>query len=310
MFTAAGSSTGVELIRQFYVPEYTQAVNYNNDLLPLFGEPQDSGGDTAHRWKFHRGGNSSIEVYTEGQGQPAAGSQLWASGAVSYLAFRGMLQVTGHARAAMRSRWVNGLDAEAVLLRDDLVDLITRTYLGSSNNGLEVAVDLTTNYAGLTRSASSYMASYENSVSAEISYSNMATTWQTGQAFDYGARFDCILVPWNQYRRYHAISGQPGMKIFQPGDVGQDLAGLTFAGIPIKPINDMTTTVAIWLDRRPGKWAHMVHSATPEGDPAPGGWEVKDMGPSGDSDIIQIAYRGHLVCHDPLRQAKMTGLTA
>jgi len=72
-FTASGTYQGAELIRQFYVPGFVPCVFTNNELAQFFPEPVDSGGDTAYRWKLHAGGNDSVEIFSEGQAQPAAG---------------------------------------------------------------------------------------------------------------------------------------------------------------------------------------------------------------------------------------------
>lgn len=305
MFTAAGSGTGAELIRQVYLGQFVDALN-NNDQLTGWFPPEQSPGDTAYRWKIHRGGNSSIETFSEGGPMAAAGNQTWASGAVTYLHFRGSVQITGHARAAMRSNWVSGLDEEMIQLKGNLVDLINRTYMDATN-GIQVAISGTSDYAGVTRATSSWFCSYAQAVSDALGYSNMTTQYTTSRAFDYAAKPDVILLPWNQVKRYHAISGQPGMKVFTPTDVASGLqGGLTFAGIPIAALDDLTSTVALWLDRRPGKWAHVYHDT----DTSVQGWEIQDLGKSGDSDVLALYYRGHLICRDPLRQSKMTSLTA
>ena len=39
-------------------------------------------------------------------------------------------------------------------------------------------------------------------------------------------------------------------------------------------------------------------------------FSVKDMGPSGDSDVYQLSWGGQLVCKQPRFQGKLTGVTA
>jgi hypothetical protein len=299
VFTAAGTTSGAALIKQIYMPGWVEGVFKNNALLQHFPAPVDSGGDTACRWKVHGGANGSVEVFAEGQVQPSADSQDFYNAAVNYIAFRAMVQITGHARDAMRSNWVNGLEEEMMLAKEDIMDLITTSYM-ESTYGLEVAVDSTSAYAGITRGSATYFESQETAVSAPIGYSHMMAMYQGLRDNNVGAKPGLIMCPWNQYSRIYAISGGPTVRAADSNDVAKGYEAITFNGVPIAPMPDMTDTVILFLDMAPEKWAHVVHR----------NWDVKQMGPSGDSDVYQISYSGILACKDPKKQGKLTACTA
>lgn len=298
-FQAGGATAGAILIKQIYLPSFIDGTFKNNSLVSLFPAPQDSGGDTACRWKVHSDVNGSVEVFTEGQVSPTPDSQEWVNAAVNYTYFRAAIQITGHARDAMRSNWVNGIEEEMTLAREDVIDLMTTSFLGATY-GLEVSVDSTTTYAGVTRGSATYFEAYETAVSAALGYANLIAMYQALRDNDRGAKPSLILCPWNQYTRIYNLSGGPALRQNPTPDVANGYEAISFNGIPIKPIPDMTDTVLLMLDTSPEKWAHITHRA----------WDVKEMAPSGDSDVYQLSYAGTLCCKDPMRQGKLTGLTA
>lgn len=298
-FTAAGTTTGAALIKEIYMPSWIEGVFKNNELLKHFPSPVASGGDTAVRWKVHGGANGSVEVFGEGQAQPSADSQDWYNAAVNFVYFRAMVQLTGHAKDAMKSNWVNGLEEEMTLAKEDITDLITTSYM-ESTYGLEVAVDATSTYAGITRGSATYFESQETAVSAAVGYSNLIAMYQGLRDNNVGAKPGLILCPWNQYTRIYNISGGPAIRASDSNDIARGYEAISFNGVPVAPLPDMTDTVILFLDMGPEKWAHIVHRD----------WDVKQMAPSGDSDVYQISYAGILACKNPMKQGKLTGCTA
>jgi hypothetical protein len=298
-FTASGTYTGAALIRENYVRAWEDAVFLNNQLAPIMPPPEDSGGGTKYGWLVHMSPNNSVEIFTENAIQPAAGNQGWVQCYSPYVYFRGLLQATGHAKDAMRSNWVNGLDEEAVQLTSQIADLWTTTFMGSTY-GLQNAILATGSYAGQTRGSITWFEAYTAALSDYISYSTLMTTYRTMRAAERGARPDLILCPWNQKARIYNITGQPAAKYIGPADAAADFDNQSFASTAVMGIADMTTTVIFMLDRSPGYFKNIVHRP----------WQVKDMGPSGDSDLYQISYAGLLVNRNPIKQAQLTACTA
>lgn len=296
---ALTTTTGANAIREAYEPGFNEAVFRNNSLMSLFNWTE-SPGDTAHRWKLNSAGNDSVEVFTENGVQPAAGNQTWVNAALPWTYFRGMAQVTGHARDALRSRWIDAIDEEFTLLRADLVDLITTSFMYSTY-GLELAVDFGAAYAGITRNgAAGYFESTETDVAGAISTDDLLNLMETIRDNDKGGQPDVILVPHNQATRIYNLAGPHTIFNANPSDKAPGLMSQTFNNIPIVALPDWTDTVAMALDRRPGNWGAKIHRP----------FSVKEMAPVNDSDVYQVSWAGCLACHQPKFQGKLTGLTA
>lgn len=298
-FTAGGTTTGAALIHETYSGLLVEGVYKNSGLLPLFPSPVDSGGGTKHQWHVHSAANNSVEVFTEGLPSPAPDNQEYVTAYAAYKHFRGDIQITGHARDAMRSNYVNGLDLEFSMLAEDLMDLVTTTWMDATS-GIRAAVDATTAYGGITRGSASYFESNENAVNGIVGFSDLITLYEEQRDNDIGARPDLILCPWNQYTRIYEVTGQPAVKNISPADSAEGYLGQVFAGMQIQPLGDLTDTVIFMLDRRPGKWTVIQHRPL----------TVSDQGRSGDSDVYEISLSVNLFCLDPKSQGKLTGCTA
>jgi len=104
----------------------------------------------------------------------------------------------------------------------------------------------------------------------------------------------------NQETNFARLSGTPYMQNGGPSDKGEHLLGPRFAGRPFIGLPDFTNTVIVALDMRPG------HFAMTQQRP----WNVKEMAPSGDSDVMQLSWAGIPICKQPKMQGKLTGVTA
>lgn len=297
-FTSTGTYTGGALVKAAVAPGFVEGVFKNSEVLPVFPAPVGSPGDTAYRWKIHSAANASPEVFTEGADLPEADSQEWVTGAVSYVYFAGTTQISGHARDAMRSSYLpQALDLELTMLRDDMIDLISRTWLGSTY-GLELAVDSTSTYAGLTRGSLTAFESKETAVSAIVSFTDMIDMLEALRNAEYAANPNAILCNWNQLTRLYSITGQPAIKqLGSDRDAAPGYTGVSFAGIPVRAVRDMTTTIILFLDT--SKFANVVHRE----------FQV-DERRSGDSDVFHLTFANALVCREPMKQGKLTGCTA
>lgn len=286
-------------IQQTYAPGFVEGVYRNNALMPIFGAPVDSGGDEAYRWKINSAGNSSVELYTEDQAQPAIGNQTFVNAAVSYLAFRYMVRITGHARAALRSNWINAIDEEFTLGQQDLIDLITTTYMASTY-GIEAAIAATGTYAGITRGSVGYFESTSTAISRALELNDIIDHWETIQNADKGGMPSALICNLNQVTNIWRLGGGPGIKNMDYSDAAPSLYTQTFAGRPIIGMPDFTTTTIATLDLRPGHWVVVEHQP----------FQVKEMAPSGDSDVTQVSYMGVIVGKNPKCDGKLTSVTA
>jgi hypothetical protein len=291
------TSTLSTAIREAYAPGFELTVYRNRGLLPLFAPPIDSGGDTAYRWKINTTGNNSVEIYSEGQGQLAPGNQAYVNAAVDYLAFRFMTQITGHLRAALRSRWFNAIEEEQSLGMEDMIDLINTTYMASTY-GLEAAIAATGSYAGLTRGSITYFESAVTAVNDSLALSDIQDMLEGLKDNERGVTPDLLLGPVNQETNIYRLAPEAGMRTTGyenplPNFQGQRVAGMTPAFL-----GDWTDTVLCYLRRSDVK----VIQHQP--------FMVKEMAPSGDSDVMQNSYMGIIVHVNPKLAGKNTGVTA
>jgi hypothetical protein len=182
------TSTAANSIREAYAPSFEKAVFRNDSLLGLFPpwESPPGGGDTAYRWKLNSAGNSSVGVFAENDPLAAAGYQAIVNASVSWLYIRGTLRFTGHALDALGSAWIDQEQEEGTLLMEDIVDLMTTSFMGSTY-GIELAVDQTGAYAGITRNGSAaYFESTETAVGGAASYASYVNLQETVRNADKG----------------------------------------------------------------------------------------------------------------------------
>ena len=277
-------------------------------------------GDTNFRWKVNRAaGNTSAEVYSEGQGLPTSGNQTWAEAALAWVYHRVVVQITGHLADAIGSHYLSDgalgiLAGELQYGIDDLTDLMNNTFLGSTNNGLDIAIDSAGTYAGQARATITDWQSSETDIAGVLTVASLTAMYEAIVDNDRGGQPSALLMPWNQVTNYAALAGVENgtaaarlvRYIAQPGkapsiDVGFD-PGLTFMGLPIFGVHDMTDTTIYLI-----------------GDAARGAWEFVNIRPitqkilslNDDSEArIQVSTGGTLVCRNPRTQAKITTVTA
>jgi hypothetical protein len=219
---------------------------------------------------------------------------------VSWTYFRVMLQITGHARDALGSAWLPAIEEEAILAREDLGDLITTSFMGSTY-GIELAVDYGSTYAGVTRSgAAGWFESTETAHSAALSTDAMIDLQETIRNANKGGQPMISLGNLNQESNIYRLGGPHLITNQNPADKTPGLMQNRIAGTAYVSVPDFTTTVIMMLDMRPRNWA--AKQIRP--------FSVKEMAPSGDSDIMQLSWGGALVCKQPRFQGKLTGVTA
>jgi hypothetical protein len=295
---ALTTSTAANAIREAYEPGFQELAFRNNSFLPLF-EKIASPGDTSYRFKGNSAGNSSVETYSEGANMPTSGNQTWSNLAIAYTFFRYVVEVTGHAEAALKSQWLPAIEEEIRLGNKDLIDLITTTFIGSTS-GLEVAIDSTSTYAGQARGSAAWWESTETAVSGALSYDDLIDLQEAIRDNDKGGMPSMILCPYNQESNIFRLTGGPAMQTLSPQDKASGLMNQAFGGIPVIPLYDFTNTVIAMLDNRPGKNSVVEHVP----------FTVTDQGRSGDADVFQIKWAGCWVNRIPKFDGKLTGVTA
>lgn len=298
-FTAGGSTQGALLIEEVYQPSVVEAVYINNEFLSLFPAPTQQVGGRYVNWLVHKGGNGSVEVFTEGQGSPNSGGQTYALAQVAWTYIRAMVEITGHARDALQSGYADGIEGEMTGAANDIRDLLNTSFMGGTY-GLELAVDSGSTYAGIARGSAAYFESTETAVGGVLAFSNLIDLEEAIRDNDKGGRPKMIVCPWNQNTNIYNLGGQPAIKMIGAGDPAPNYTGQTFNGKPIVAVGDMTDTVIAMLDMSPGEFG--VVQIRP--------FRVDFQGRGGDADVYQVSTGAAFVTYCPKHHGKLTGVTA
>jgi len=295
-------TTHAEVLQDEYAPMYTEAMFRNSSLVPLFGPPMMSPGGDSRKWLVHSGVNDSVKIFDEGDASSDPGNQAYVTASLSYLHLQGLTQITGHARAALRSGHFDSIDEEATGCIADMVDLYNTSLMGSTY-GLLVAVDSTTTFAGIARGAASYFESKETAVSGILALSDLQDLEEALKDNDRGARLGSnglILSAMNQRTRYYNVTGGPATQMIGDRDKAPALSGqLEYAGMPFIGLPDFDDNTLLMLDMSENNWDNMIHED----------FMVHDQGRSGDSDVFMFTFRGNLICKNPVTMGKLTSLT-
>lgn len=316
------------LIRPVVSEQPSVAMYTNNSFLPamqaLGMKEADQLGDNYVRWKVLRGtGNSSVETFTEGMGIASAGSQSWVEAYLAWVYTRAHVQMSGHARDAMRSAYLGDaylgqFAGEVKYAVDNMMDNYTNALLGTGANGVQLAIDSAGTYAGINRSTYSDWGSGETAVSGVLTVAAMTAAVEALRDNDIantGTRFDAVVMPVNQITNYAALVGPENgtaanrlvRYVAQPGqvaphiDLGWDDTGLTFMGKPIVGVPDLTDTVVLFLCNIPDDW-FLTYTRR---------LETKELAITDDSAAnLQVSFGAAFGCRNTRRQYKLTGVTA
>ncbi len=318
--TQYGADVGLQTA---FEPGFVDAVYRLDDFLslhvnkqPVFPMSPMLGDISSERWKVNSAGNTSVEIFTESGSAPTPVAQTYVNAAVAATYFRGTIRITGHVRDAIRlgaaPSGLNVFNEEFGLGALDLKKLVKDSFIGSSNSGLEVAIDASTTYAGIARGSATYWESQETAVGGAQTLAAHLNMIEALGDNDVGANTGLILGPRNQLTNYSQLPGAPGAAnttqsvdmAIKGGANGFDLAprldAMTVAGIPFVGVGGMTDTVLCYMDITPGNWHLKIRR----------GLELRPLPHSGDDDVWQISSASALICKRPKLQGKNTGVTA
>jgi hypothetical protein len=307
-----------------YVDGYVDCVFRNNYLLgmlhpatrqPVF--PALEVGDSNYRWKAQSAGNTSVAVFTESASAPTPVAQTYVNAAVSYTYFWGWIRVSGHIRDIMRNSAYAGLPLianEFISTTEDIRDLMNTSFMGSSYSGLEVSIDSGTTYAGIARGSAGYWESTETAVGGALTKASLANAMEGAEDNDKGGKISLLLAPRNQLTNYGTFAGTPNTQnhnfratvgdLRAGFDIEAPTTSLSFQGVPIVGVPDMTNTIWLGLDLRQTEVGPNFGLSTRR--------EFEIRGPviSGDDDVWEVSSAAALICHKPKLCWKNTGVTA
>lgn len=310
---AEDTTSTATLVREVF--QRAVEIKFTTDqLLQMFPRRQQAG-DTGVRWAVHRTGNTSFTTMTEGDPAPTAGQQGWVEALVPWTWFHGTVSVSGVAAAQIRGGSTAGFpDLLSKSLADgikDLNDTINTTFLGTTASGTGILdiIDSATTYAGLSRVTYTDWGSYEDTVSGALTLAVMQNMAEGIRDNDRAGRLTLIASRTNQISNYQNLAGASNtlanisrIVMTGPGvDFGAPRERTAFEGAPWIELYDIANTVVLGLDTTPGNW-EFVEAST--------GVQVDPLGRTRFYDDLHVVWGGALVCYNPRKQGKATGVTA
>jgi len=323
----ASTTTLSPLVKPVVAAESTLVKFVNRKLfstLRLIGVPEfTQDGGSAVEWRINRStGNSSVEIFAEGQAPLSPGSQTWGSPQLDFVYHRGIIQITGHAMDRMKSTYLPGemtpatLHGEVSGVMDDIEDLYNNTFLGSANNGLQIAIDLTGIYASLARASVPDWASFEQAgAGGALTTAFMSATAEALRDNDRGGNLEAIIMPESMLTNYASLVGPENAtdaaKLVRyqseagggavTADVGFNPMKASFNTVPIYGMPDLTDTEILFLCDIKRAWG--VVTIRP--------FHTRQLGIDDDSEArTQISIGMTPVCRNPRLQGKITNLAA
>lgn len=312
-------TTAASLITTKFQPGFIDEVSRYSDLLgltdkmgnPVFVRAPGLAPKTIN-WAIHTSG-SSPETYVENQPESASGYQGWGSATLSHIWVRVFTEYSGHFEAANAAgdMLIDALGESEMLIEQDVGSYLNLAFTNASNSGLQVAIDETTDYAGIARSASpSYWSSLETSVGTTLALSQLEDAAETVRGYTHQGQLGLLVAEENQLTNYYRLPGVVGASNNSvrinlqangtPLDLGFDTQQLSFQGAPFKRIQGMTNTVICGLDVRAGNF--FFHQHVP--------YTVVYQGRSSDADKFLHKIACCIQVKRPKRHFKLTGVTA
>jgi hypothetical protein len=315
--TAAGEAVATALKTQA-MAGLQEEVYRNNEFMGLFETVQWMGGSTFPT-KHQYAGNTSFTTYVEGDAPPAPGSQSYITASWPETHYHGAVQITGHAMDYTRNGSSGAVffDVIARELEDGLkdgVDKVTVDMLGSGTTapiGIQGIVDEDGTIAGLARATYTWFKAVETAGGTttvaisdlDILQQDISDSVLAGSP----GKPDLILCSYKQERIMHGIAGfNPGLTNSAVrkdastvgGNFGNAPGRLSYSGMPIHPMRDLTDSVILMLTRNTIK----IAQCRP--------WTVDQLAKTDDTSKVYITAAFGLVCTAPRKNGKITTLTA
>lgn len=319
----ADTSSLALAIPEMYWPTVREYLFLNDELLSTLaaagmdvgaGLDQVSGEGNAYTWPVHYAGNTAVELFTEHQSAPTPGYQSYAEASLSWVYAWGWWKITRMSEDALRAgQRFDAMDREMMLLLEQIKDLRTTTYLGSTNNGLLHAVSNTGTYATIVRSSSTWFQSTLDSTSEAIAISVLDDLTQTQRDPEKRGKHNLVLTSSTQRNKYARVVGYAGASnaapriIINQGDSGGppkiDLGigdnTLTWENAPVVAMPDFTASEWLQLDFRAGNIKHRLIAP----------FEAIFYANQGDAKVFYIRSGGTLVVEQTNWQARHSNLT-
>jgi hypothetical protein len=294
------TTTAADAIADLYSKEVAKTFYDATPIFNHFGPLQPSQGGDSYDWFVQSAGNGSAEEFSEGDPAPAAGNLTMPAATLAYRHYQATVQLTGHARAALKNGHLDLVDREMMGGRDSLLHKIEE---GMATD-LASAIDDSTNYAGLTRATYNLSSVVTSGSSAALTLSLLKEMWEDlhldGRATDWSDLE--ILSSQEQATAYTEAADDPGgvymRKDIAGGtmDLGRFQAPLQYNSRPWFVMPTLTNSIVMFTKRSNVKL--IEHE----------GVKVSPLGKTEDADKFLLTWRGRLVHTNPYHAGKLESL--
>lgn len=285
--------------------------DYTLSILRALGMVETTGRGQYYKWHMNSSGNSSAAIFTENDPAPASVAQGYVEPYIGWNHYWAWVTITGIGRDVVDGGYFDAVTAAVQLGMADLVDYRSNILLGATNNGLQVAIDSTTAYAGITRGSAAY---FESTESSTATLAGLRALHRGVRDADKGGSPRAHLVSPTVMEWYAGLAGVPAssamsnasIRVVQSAnglpysvDHGLALSGMGFYGAPIVEVPDLTSTVWIMLDTSFNGVKHVTIRPL----------QIEFHSNIGDNQLFKITAGSALVIERPARQGKMTSIS-
>lgn len=283
------------------------------DFLKEQGRIRPWQGSHQKEWALTYAGNASAELFSEHQAMPAFGKRTFTKARMSPWYARATAAITGHLRdiVAKGGTFEDLLEGELGDCLKSLMYLVETTLLGSAQDkGIASLIDANDVAHNIDPSVITLWASLETPAIGALDAADLQDFLLNLTNAPRGADPSVILAPMNQLRNYGNIQGVtvatsvlrgelPGQGS-KPYDIGVMKNGMSFNGIPFRPIRTMTSTELYWLDLVTDDPAvYMMRDV-----------ETEELGKRNDNTEFVVSIGLAMQIPNRRMHGKMTGITA
>lgn len=314
--TLANGDISANIVRE-NVNGQTSLVFRQTDFLNFLaakGRIKVNPGASPFAWNVNYTGNSTAEVYAEGQAFTSSGTQLRVRASVSAFYMRIYCGVTGHVRDQVNrgGTYDDALKEELDKgIADFLVSFEAQLVGSTQDRGLASIIDSGDTYAGLAPGTYSAWVSQETAVGGALTLGVMETMYETAITTPRGAMPTDFLCRENQINNYLSTVGASAgttstiarvLLDGKPTDYGQLVQGCAYNEVPFTMIRSMVNTELYLLDlgATPDEFMLVDHRPI----------QVDAKSKTSDNDEMVVSRASMLVVKNRRKQSKLTGVTA
>lgn len=310
--TAASSIAAATHTKAF--SELQESVWYNNEVMPLFPKMAIPGGGSTFNVKHHTAANTSIAKYSEGDAVGAPGSETYATAQWPVQYYKGVIQITGHARDYLKdgnpdAAFFNQVAGEFTGVMKQVIDTATDDMQGTgltAPTGIQGIIDSAGTVASVNRTSATWFQAHEAAIAGSATaLSDVDILWQNvhGDSGHKSPGIDLIITGYTQRRILKVLAGQLGVSNnsfgINPSGVGLDIGvpTLAYEGAPVVQWTGLNSASVLLMLHSPDWLIAEMRSL-----------RVEPLAKTDDSDKFLATWAGGLVCKQPKYQAKLTGV--